>query len=61
MIKKCLVGIHEKKRTNIIHATIVINIYRSAFLYPKNIFRVKCNYMKTILTFFLCNYKDLNS
>lgn len=41
MIKKCFVGIHEKKRTNIIHATIVINIYRRAFLYPKNIFGVK--------------------
>lgn len=41
MIKKCFVGIHKKKRTSIIHATIVINIYRSAFLYPKNIFGVK--------------------
>lgn len=40
MIKKCFVGIHEKRR-NIIHATFAINIYRSAFLYPKNIFGVK--------------------
>lgn len=41
MIKKCFVGIYEKKRINIIYVIIVINIYRSVFLYFKNIFRVK--------------------
>lgn len=40
MIKKCFVGIYEKRR-NIIYVIFVINIYRSVFLYFKNIFRVK--------------------